>query len=248
MATLVKAIRAERGADRVLLLDGGDALQGSLHGARRPGAATWSASCRRWASRRPPATGSSRWARDRIAELFGEVDRPGSSGLAFLAGNVRDTDFAEPVFDGTRMFEKGGVNVAVIGQAFPYTPIANPRWMMPELVVRHPRGRRAPIGGRGARARRAGGGAAVPQRLRRRRASWPRRVEGIDVILTAHTHDALPRAREVGSTLLVASGSHGKFLSRLDVEVAGGRVTRRLLRADPGAGRRHRPRSRHGAR
>ena len=77
----------------------------------------------------------------RVAELFGDVDRPGSSSLAFLAGNVRDTDFAEPVFNSTRMFEKGGVIVAVIGQAFPYTPIANPRWMMPELVVRHPRGR-----------------------------------------------------------------------------------------------------------
>ena len=65
-------------------------------------------------------------------ELFGGVDKPGTSGLAFLAGNVRDTDFEEPVFHSTRMFEKGGVTVAVIGQAFPYTPIANPRWMMPD--------------------------------------------------------------------------------------------------------------------
>ena len=72
------------------------------------------------------------------------------------------------------------------------------------------------------------------------------RVEGIDIILTAHTHDALPQPVRVGNTLLVASGSHGKFLSRLDVEVDGGRVARRFLRADPGAGRCHRARSRHG--
>ena len=68
---------------------------------------------------------------ERVTELFGGVDKPGSSGLTFLAGNVRDTDFEEPVFPSTRLFEKGGVAVAVIGQAFPYTPIANPRWMMP---------------------------------------------------------------------------------------------------------------------
>jgi sulfur-oxidizing protein SoxB len=49
-------------------------------------------------------------------------------------------------------------------------------------------------------------------------------VDGIDVILTAHTHDALPEALRVGNTLLVASGCHGKFISRLDLRVEGGRV------------------------
>ena len=80
---------------------------GLVHGARDQGRRHGQRAGRRWAWRRPPATGSSRWARGRVAELFGDVDRPGSSSLAFLAGNVRDTDFDEPVFNSTRMFEQG---------------------------------------------------------------------------------------------------------------------------------------------
>ena len=118
----------------------------------------------------------------------------------------------------------------MIGQAFPYTPIANPRWMMPELVVRHPRGGRCARSVAAARRQ----GAQVVVLLSHNGFDVDRklaaRVEGIDVILTAHTHDALPQPVRVGDTLLIASGSHGKFLSRLDIEVSGGRVTRRRLR------------------
>jgi sulfur-oxidizing protein SoxB len=122
------------------------------------------------------------------------------------------------------MFERGGVQVAVIGQAFPYTPIANPRHLIPEwsfgirpeMVQEHVDNARA-------------NGAEVVVLLSHNGFDVDRKlaslVDGIDVILTGHTHDALPREVRVGKTLLIASGSHGKFLSRLDLEVKGGQVT-----------------------
>jgi sulfur-oxidizing protein SoxB len=115
------------------------------------------------------------------------------------------------------------VAVALIGQAFPYTPIADPRWMIPawSFGIRERELRRSVQA-----ARRQGAevvvllshnGFDVDVKL-------AGRVDGIDVILTAHTHDAMPTPLRVGNTLLVASGSHGKFLSRLDIEVEAGRV------------------------
>ena len=59
------------------------------------------------------------------------------------------------------------------------------------------------------------------------------RVKGIDVILTGHTHDALPDVTKVGDTLLVAAGSHGKFLARLDLEISGKRIVNYAFRLIP---------------
>jgi S-sulfosulfanyl-L-cysteine sulfohydrolase len=223
LATLVKAIRADRGAERVLLLDGGDTLQGSYTALKTQGADMIAA----MAALGVDAT-TGHWeftlGARRIEEIYGSVDRPGSSGLAFLAGNVRDTDFDEPVFPSTRFVEKGGVSVAIIGQAFPYTAIANPRWMVPtwSFGIREEEVRKsvAAVRRRGAEVvvLLSHNGFDVDRKL-------AARVDGIDVILTAHTHDALPVPVRVGDTMLIASGSHGKFLSRLDLEVAGGRVT-----------------------
>jgi sulfur-oxidizing protein SoxB len=223
MATLVKAIRAERGADRVLLLDGGDLVQGSYTSLESKGADMIAV-----AKALGIEATTGHWeftlGEERIVELFGTIQRPGSSGIPFLAGNVRDTDFAEPVFHSTRMFERGGLQVAVIGQAFPYTPIANPRWMIPRwsFGIRESEVRKSV-----AAARRSGADVVVLLShngfdVDRKLAS---RVEGIDVILAAHTHDAVPVPVRVNRTLLIASGSHGKFLSRLDLEVKNGAVT-----------------------
>jgi sulfur-oxidizing protein SoxB len=223
IATLVAAIRAERGAERVLLLDGGDALQGSYTALQSQGADMVSVL---EALKVDALTGHWEFTlgEQRIKEIFGTLERRGSSSLNLLAGNVRDTDMAEPVFRGWRMFERGGVKVAVIGQAFPYTRIANPRWMLPNwsFGIREDTTRKAVALARALGAQvvvlLSHNGFDVDRKL-------ARRVHGIDVILSAHTHDVLPQPLKVGRTLLVASGSHGKFLSRLDLEVADGRVT-----------------------
>ena len=223
MATLIKAIRAERGADKVLLLDGGDALQGSYTSLVTKGGDM----VRVLEALGVEAT-TGHWeftlGHERMTKLFGDADAPGTSRVRFLAGNIRENEFDERVFKSTRMFERGGVQIAVIGQAFPFTPIANPRWMMSKWAF----GIREDDVRRNVTAARAAGadvvvllshnGFDVDRKL-------ARRVEGIDVILSAHTHDALPRPERVGSSLLIASGSHGKFLSRLDLQITSRRVT-----------------------
>ena len=113
--------------------------------------------------------------------------------------------------------------MAVIGQAFPYTPIANPAWLFPDLSFGVREARIAEVV---AEARAAG--AEVVVLLSHNGFDVDRsmagNVEGIDVILCGHTHDALPEPVLVGRTHLIASGSHGKFVSRVDLDVQGGGV------------------------
>jgi len=214
IATIVKAVRAER--PDALLLDGGDTLQGSWTALQSRGAEMVEA-LRLLNADATTGHWEFTYGAERVRDLVAAMPCP------FLAGNVQDTEWSEDVFDHTRSFERGGVRVAVIGQAFPYTPVANPRWMIPDwsFGIHEDRLRE-----RVAAAR--ADGAAVVILLSHNGFDVDRklagRVDGIDVILTAHTHDALPAPVAVGRTLLVASGSHGKFVSRLDLQVEGGRV------------------------
>lgn len=216
IATIVAAIRAER-PGRTLLLDGGDTLQGSWTALQTKGDDMVGALNLLGAE---ATTGHFEftYGADRLQELLPRLACP------FLAGNVQDTEWNEDVFDHTRVFERGGVKVAVIGQAFPYTPIANPRWMFPEWSF----GIKEEKIAERVQAARADGarlvvllshnGFGVDRKL-------AARVPGIDVILTGHTHDALPEPVQVGRTLLVASGCYGKFVSRLDLDVGSDGVT-----------------------
>ncbi len=216
LATAVKAVRAARGAERVLFLDGGDTWQGSLTSNRTRGQDM--VDCMKLLK---PDAMTGHWeftyGEARVKELIDAL------GFPFLALNIRDTEWNEAAFPAYRMFEKGGVKLAVLGQAFPYTPVANPRWMMPKWSFGI---REEDVRANVEKARREGAQLIVLLShngfdVDRKLAS---RVSGIDVILTGHTHDALPEAIRVGKTLLVASGSHGKFLSRLDLDVRSGEV------------------------
>jgi sulfur-oxidizing protein SoxB len=216
LATVVKHVRAERGEDKVLLLDGGDTWQGSLGANRSKGQDM--VDC--MALLEPDAM-TGHWeftyGEARVKELIEAL------GYPFLALNIRDTEWNEPAFESMKMFEKGGMKIAVLGQAFPYTPVANPRWLMPRWSFGI---REEDVRANVDKVRRAGvqlvvllshNGFDVDRKL-------ASRVAGIDVILTGHTHDALPEAIKVGNTLLIASGSHGKFVSRLDLDVQNGAV------------------------
>ncbi len=216
IATIIKSLRTDRG-DRTLLLDGGDTWTNSYTSLITRGQDV--VDC--MALLKPDAM-TAHWeftlGEERVKEIVAGL------GFPFLAQNVRDAEWDdEEVFKPSARFERGGVKIAVIGQAFPYTPIANPRWMMPSWSF----GIRQEALQKQVETERQSGAELVVLLshngfdVDRKLAS---QVSGIDVILTGHTHDALPQVVKVGKTLLVASGSHGKFVSCLDLDVSSGEI------------------------
>lgn len=222
LATLVKRIRAER-AGRTLLLDGGDTLQGSA-------TALWSRGedMVRVMNQLGVEVFTPHWefvyGIDRVKELLGDREQRGRFAGDFIAHNVEEVGWGDPIFRPYVVREVGGLRVGVIGQAFPYTPVSHPRKFVPDLTFGIKEDRVQALAGRLRDAERADvvvllshNGLSVDLKL-------ASRVSGLDVILGGHTHDGVPRPIEVGKTLVVSSGSHGKFLSRLDLDVQGRRV------------------------
>ena len=216
VATVIKRIRADRGDDKCLLLDGGDTWQGSYTAQQTNGQDMIDVM-----NALQPDAMTGHWeftyGEDRVKEVVESLP------FAFLGGNIYDAEWGEPAFEAYKMFEKGGVKVAVVGQAFPYTPIANPRWMFPgwsfgireEDVIKNVEEARAE--GADVVVLLSHNGFDVDRKL-------ASRVPGIDVILTGHTHDALPEPVIVNGTLVIASGSNGKFVSQVDLDVRDGKV------------------------
>lgn len=214
ISTILKSIRSDR--PDALFLDGGDTWHGSMTALRTQGQDMVNVM-----NALKPDAMTSHWeftyGIDRVTEIVEGLEFP------FLGANIFDSEWNEPAFESHKIFERGGVKVAVIGQAFPYLPIANPGWMFPNLSfgIREERMREV------VEQVRADGAELVVLLshngfdVDRKMAS---RLPGIDVILSGHTHDALPEPVIVNGTLIIASGSHSKFVSRLDLDVREGGV------------------------
>ncbi len=216
VATVVKHIRADR--PDAILLDGGDTWHGSYTCYHTEGQDMVNAM-----NLLKPDAMTFHWeftlGQDRVRELV--------EGLPFaaLGQNIFDAMWDEPAaeFAPYKFFETGGVKVAVIGQAFPYMPIANPGWMFPDYSFgirdENMQAMVDEVRAKGAECvvLLSHNGFDVDKKM----ASV---VSGIDVILSGHTHDALPEPDLVGDTIIVASGSNGKFVSRVDLDIQNGRM------------------------
>jgi len=217
LATLVKRIRASR--PHALLLDGGDTWQGSATSLWTEGADMIGAQ-KLLGVDIMTAHWEFTYGAKRVQQAVDKELAP----IEFLAQNVKTADFEDPVFKPYSVRSVNGVALAVIGQAFPYTPIANPRYMVADWTfgIQEPRLQQLvdEVRAKGAQAvvLLSHNGLEVDLKL-------AARVRGIDAILGGHTHDGVPAPIMVGNTLVTNAGSHGKFLGVLDLEVRGGKVS-----------------------
>ncbi|WP_029046640.1 thiosulfohydrolase SoxB [Cupriavidus sp. amp6] len=221
LATLVKRLKA--GRPGALLLDGGDTWQGSATALWTKGQDMVDAALALGVDVMTPHWEMTLGA-DRVREI---VDKDFKGKIAFLAQNIKTNDFGDPVFDPYVIREINGVPVAIIGQAFPYTPIANPRYFVPDWTfgIQEENLQQVIDAARGKGAQAvvllSHNGMDVDLKL-------ASRVRGLDAILGGHTHDGVPAPVAVknagGTTLVTNAGSNGKFLGVLDFDVRGGKV------------------------
>ena len=221
LATLVKRLRASRPG--ALLLDGGDTWQGS-------GTSLWTKgqdmvdACKLLGVDVMTGHWEFTLGMDRVKEI---VEKDFAGKVDFVAQNVKTLDFGDPVFKPYVIKPMNGVPVAVIGQAFPYTPIANPRYMVKdwEFGIQDENMQKVVDE---ARAEGAQVVVVVSHNGMDVDLKMASRVRGIDAIMGGHTHDGMPVATVVknagGQTLVTNAGSNGKFLGVLDFDVKNGKV------------------------
>ena len=221
LATLVKRLKASRPG--ALLLDGGDTWQGSAT-ALWTNAQDMVDACKALTVDVMTGHWEFTYGMKRVKEI---VERDFKGHIDFVAQNVKTTDFGDPVFKPYVLKEINGVKVAIVGQAFPYTPIANPRYMVAdwEFGIRDEDMQTSVDEARDQGAQVvvviSHNGMDVDLKM-------ASRVRGIDAIFGGHTHDGVPVAVPVknpgGTTLVTNAGSNGKFLGVMDFEVKAGKV------------------------
>jgi sulfur-oxidizing protein SoxB len=221
LATLVKRMRASRPG--ALLLDGGDTWQGS-------GTALWTKgqdmvdACKLLGVDAMTGHFEFTLGMQRVQEI---VEKDFAGKVDFVAQNIKTTDFGDPVFKPYVIRQINGVPCAIVGQAFPYTPIANPRWMVAdwEFGIQDENMQKVVDE---ARAKGAQVVVVISHNGMDVDLKMASRVRGIDAILGGHTHDGMPVASIVknagGQTIVTNAGSNGKFLGVLDFDVKGGKV------------------------
>ena len=221
LATLIKHLRATR--PNALLLDGGDTWQGSATSLWTNGQDMVDAALALGVDVMTPHWEMT-YGADRVRHV---VDHDFKNKVAFVAQNIQTADFGDPVFDPYVLRELNGVPVAIIGQAFPYTPVAHPADFTPDWTfgIQEERLQKMIDEARGKGAKvvvlLSHNGMDVDLKL-------ASRVRGLDAILGGHTHDAVPAPIKVsnpgGVTLVTNAGANGKFVGVLDLDVRGGAV------------------------
>ncbi len=216
LATLVKRLRASR--PHALLLDGGDTWQGSA-------TALWTKGADMIGAQKGLGVDimTAHWEFTYGAQRVEEAVKKELGPIEFLAQNVKTTDFEDPVFKPYTLRSVKGMALAIIGQAFPYTPIAHPRHFVRDWSFGIQESRLQQlvdeVRAKGAKAvvLLSHNGMDVDLKL-------AARVRGLDAILGGHTHDGVPAPVAVGKTLVTNAGSNGKFLGVLDLQVDAGGV------------------------
>ena len=222
MASLIKQLRAQRPGS--LLLDGGDTWQGSAT-SLWTNAQDMVDACKLLGVDVMTGHWEFTFGAERVKEI---INNDLKGNMEFLAQNVIDNEWEEAVFTPYTIKEINGVNVAIIGQAFPYTPIANPRFMVPDWSF----GIREDTMQKYVNEARSKGAQIVTVLSHNGMdvdIKMASRVRGIDVIFGGHTHDAVPQPFEVkdpdgNKCLVINSGSNTKFLSVLDLDVQNGKI------------------------
>ncbi len=217
MKPIIDHVKKSRGSENVLLLDSGDTWQGTAVALKTKGEAIIDAQnylgvdvmVGHW---------EFTYGKERVMELIGKLKGE------FISQNVLDNDpfsdtFEEPVFPPYTIKEIGGAKIGIIGQSFPFTSTANPKRFTENwsFALRH-ESLQEHVDHLRVKEKvdcivvLSHDGFSVDQEL-------AKKVKGIDFILSGHTHDPSPEPIIVNNTVIIISGSHGKYIGRLDLDI-----------------------------